>query len=135
MDKDVEGFKMLHLNYLYIYKPKLVRPKSMLCQCSRFVFEQTKLDMPRETDNDDTMSGSGSSSPLHVTRSPSPANNNHSSRKLGSGSTKMSPFSIASILASSSNHLVRHSTHGVKGATNGDDTEPLISQDASILAR
>lgn len=69
----------------------------------------TSLKMPRDSDS------SGSCSPVHVTRSPSPK------------SQKISPFSIASILASSSNHSPNKS--------KDDPSENLISPDTSLLAR
>ncbi|CAG7729428.1 unnamed protein product [Allacma fusca] len=65
--------------------------------------------MPRETDS------SGSCSPVHVTRSPSPK------------SQKVSPFSIASILASSTNHS--------RSKSKDDVAENIMSPDTSILAR
>ena len=68
--------------------------------------------MPRDTD-----SNSGSCSPVHVTRSPSPKSQ-----------SKISPFSIASILASSTNHS--------RSKGSKDDTpESLMSPDNNILAR
>lgn len=104
-----------------------------------FHFLPLRNKMPREMSD-----SSNSSSPVHVTRSPSPVNRKPSSNNQNGN--KVSPFSIASILASSkSHHHLHHQLHhhqhhqhmssGLKSGKDYDSTDPLMPQDTNILAR